>query len=179
MEPLDIIINFLNNFITRASIFIPEWFLAFIKSISALISALLFIGIIIIILKTNLLAQKVEKFNDFLGMPAVSKRKGIKAWQQILRRLQKGDEAQNKIAIIEADKIFSEILKQMGYRGETVAEQLKLITIAQLSNIEEIWQAHKIRNKIVHEPSFQLSNYEAQAIIDIYHQAFKELNLID
>ncbi|OGM91421.1 hypothetical protein A2999_02995 [Candidatus Wolfebacteria bacterium RIFCSPLOWO2_01_FULL_38_11] len=60
-----------------------------------------------------------------------------------------------------------------------MAERLKKINFKQLSNIEEIWQAHKIRNRIVHEPDFHIARGEAWMIIEMYKKAFKELGLID
>lgn len=180
MEPLIVIKKFLFYWPSRiAAIFLPEQSIVFLKIFSAVISVVLFIGIVFLFIRLNIVHEKTEKFTDFFRMPNISRRKSIRAWQQILRRLSKNNEAQNKMAIIEADKIFSEILKQMGYRGETVADQLKMLTSTQLSNIEDVWQAHKVRNKIVHEPDFKLNNFEAQAVIDIYHQTFKELGLIE
>ena len=60
-----------------------------------------------------------------------------------------------------------------------MSDRLKQIVPAQLSNISEIWQAHKIRNRIVHEPDFKLARGEAWMCIEIYKKAFQEFGLID
>jgi hypothetical protein len=65
-----------------------------------------------------------------------------------------------------------------GYQGKNPDERLSQITPVELSNIEEIKQAHKLRNRITSEPDFILTLNEAGIIIDIYKKAFQELNLI-
>ena len=40
---------------------------------------------------------------------------------------------------------------------------------------EEVWEAHKIRNQIVHEPDFEVSQSEARQIVGIYDRAIKKL----
>ena len=60
-----------------------------------------------------------------------------------------------------------------------MADRLKKLTPAQLSNIENVWQVHKIRNRIVHEPDYHLAHADAAYAIDIYRVALKELGLID
>jgi len=114
-----------------------------------------------------------------LGKTNLSKRRSVKAWKQIKKRFDIGDDSNLKLAIIEADKILDELLKISGYQGETMADRLKQLTTAQLSNINEIWGVHKLRNSIVHEPNFQISRGEAWNAIEIYKKAFKEFGLID
>ena len=40
---------------------------------------------------------------------------------------------------------------------------------------EEVWEAHKIRNQIVHEPDFEITQSEARKILGIYEKAVKRL----
>jgi len=147
--------------------------------VSFFISVILLFLSVYFIAKTNIIDKKVNEFIDILGKADISRRRLLKAWKQIQKRLKIGSEAQLKLAIIEADKILDEILKKSGYQGENMSDRLKQITPAQISNIEEIWQAHKIRNRIVHEPDFSISRNEAKNILEIYKKAFQESGLID
>lgn len=147
--------------------------------ISVFLSGLLLAGIIYILAKSRILGLTMEKYMDILGAAKLPKRRIVKGWKQVSRRLKKMDEAQYKLAIIEADKMLDEILKISGYIGETMADRLKQLTPAQLSNLEEIWQVHKIRNQIVHEPDFKLNQAEAAYAISIYEKALKEFGLLD
>jgi len=59
-----------------------------------------------------------------------------------------------------------------------MGERLKQIIPAQLVNIDELWQAHKIRNRLVHEENFELREHEAKRVIEIYKKALDELEAI-
>lgn len=71
-----------------------------------------------------------------------------------------------KLAIIEADKLVDIVLRKAGVKGETMGERLraceKLIPRSVYSNM---WEAHKIRNKIVHEHDFYLGGTDYQQVI--------------
>lgn len=150
-----------------------------VQAFSVLLSGALIFGIVFFILRLGILNYHAERFIDVSGFGDLSRRRSVKAWLQIKKRMRLGGEANIKLAVIEADKIFDEMIKLSGYKGETMADRLKQITAAQLSNIEQLWQAHKIRNRLVHEPDYYLTQEQAEAALSIYKQAFQEIGLID
>lgn len=166
---MEIITGFI-NYISEKLI----WF----QLVSFFISGILLGFIIYYLLKINFLKENVEYFFDVLGAKDIPRRRTLKAWKQIQKRLKMRETNQLKLAILEADRILNEILKMAGYQGKTIDERLQQITSAQLSNIEEIKQARKIRSRIANEPDFIITPNEAEIAIDIYRKAFQELNLI-
>jgi hypothetical protein len=66
-----------------------------------------------------------------------------------------------------------------GYLGKNLDERLEQANSAQISNIEELRQAHKLKNRLVSEPDFIITSNEAKIIIDIYKKTFQGLNLIE
>lgn len=154
-------------------------YLPTIKVISAIISLIFFTGIIILVVKLNYVGMKVKQYREILSGDGISKQRTVKIWKQILADLNSGEPGRRKVAIIEADKAFDEVLKLSGYKGENMSERLKQLTSAQISNIDDIWVAHKIRNQIAHESGFELSHPNAVRIIEFYSVAFKQLGLID
>jgi len=168
------ILNFRDSVI---ELFLP--YFGLIKFISLIISGLLLWGIIFNIIKLNFINMKIERGMDLLGIGDVSKRRSVRAWQQIKMKLRLGDEANLELAITEADKILDELFKISGYQGKNMDERLKQIGPAQLSNISDIWSAHKIRDRISQEPDFHINKQEAELIINIYKKSFQELGLID
>jgi len=88
-------------------------------------------------------------------------------------------ENQLKIAVFEADQLLDEILKIVNYPGRGLEERLAQISPEQISNIEELRQAHKFKSRLVSEPDFVITPNEAGIIIEIYKKTFQELNLID
>jgi hypothetical protein len=83
-----------------------------------------------------------------------------------------------KLAIIEADIILDDSLKQMGYIGGSLGERLKSISTTQLSTLNEAWEAHKVRNRIAHEGAdFVLTRRIAEDTINRYRRVFNELGV--
>lgn len=81
-----------------------------------------------------------------------------------------------KIAVIEADKVLDRTLDKKGFLGESLGEKLKKMVPADLPEVyEEVWEAHKIRNSIVHEPDFEITQSEGRKLIGIYERAIKKL----
>lgn len=168
------LLNFRNSFF---DFFVP--YLGFIKIFSATISVLLFLGIIYCIIKLNLINTKIENYMDVFKIGNLPRRRSVRAWLQIKKKLQMGDETNLKLAIIEADKILDELFKISGYKGKNMDERLQQVGPAQLSNISDVWSAHKIRNRIIQELDFHITKQETELIINIYKKSFQELGLID
>ncbi len=101
-----------------------------------------------------------------------------KKWQSILMRLKKGDEASLKLAIIEADNIFDDILKRMGLPGIDMGERLRQFEEHELASVNLVWEAHRLRNAIVHEPTIQITQEQAAQAVSNYEAALKELEYL-
>jgi hypothetical protein len=83
-----------------------------------------------------------------------------------------------KLAIIEADVMLDEVLKQQGYGGESLGERLRMITPTQLQSIEDAWAAHKVRNQVAHRgPDFVLTKRLAEETIKQYRRVLSELGV--
>jgi len=168
------IANMIANFIN----FISENLLL-IQFISLCISSILLFFSIYFLVKIGIVGEDIEHYIGVFTSKDVCKRRSLRAWKQIQKRLKTGKADQLKLAILEADRILNEILKMAGYPGKNLDERLEQISSAQISNIEELRQAHKLKNRLVSEPDFVITRNEAEIIIDIYKKAFQELNLIE
>lgn len=109
---------------------------------------------------------------------SVQKEMFVVAWNTIVQRMATMREAEYKLAIIEADKLFDELLKSMGYKGKDMGERLQQVTPDQLSNISAIWRSHKVRNFISHDTKYHLTFSEAQQAVKNYEDAFVELGVL-
>jgi len=99
-------------------------------------------------------------------------------WDAIIKRLKKGDEANLKMAVIEADNLMDNILKRMGLPGADMAERLKQIKPEEVASVNKIWAAHDIRNKIVHQSNFHLTQEEAEKAVGKIEEALRELEYL-
>lgn len=83
-----------------------------------------------------------------------------------------------KLAIIEADIILDEVLKEAGYAGGSLGERLKSISPNQLQSLDDAWRAHKVRNQIAHGGAdFILTHKLAQDTVKQYRTVFYELGV--
>lgn len=147
-----------------------------IKLFSLVFSVFLFFLVIVLIVKSDRL-WKMKLLKESKGVVNLPK-DFDKRWLNIQGRMARGDEANTKLAIIEADKMLNRLLYFMGYRDKDMGDKLKQMTSAQLSNLEDIWLAHKVRNRIVHEPDHHLTRSEAESAIEAYEKAFKEFEVL-
>jgi hypothetical protein len=98
------------------------------------------------------------------------------AWDKIKFKLRSVNPNDWKIAVIEADKALDDGLKKAGVPGETIGERLKNITDATLlGELNDIWEAHRTRNSIVHDPLFEIDNFTAENAVVILENASKIL----
>lgn len=153
-----------------------------IQIIAGVASWIMFVLIIYLAIKTEFWQKKI--YNVFIGfrkMPDAEidhSLKVTKEWENILKRLEAKDEANHKLAVIEADKLLDTVLKKLTIPGSTMGERLKAIPVSQLPSIDNVWQVHKLRNHLVHTTEFVLTDNKAKQAIAIYKQAFIELKVL-
>lgn len=81
-----------------------------------------------------------------------------------------------KLAIIEADILLDDLLKQHGYAGVSLGDRLKSISPSVLHSLDDAWQAHKVRNQIAHAGAdFVLTQKITRETIMMYKRVFEEL----
>lgn len=169
-------LNIILDVIDNLSIYLQEWQPDFLwpKLISGFISLWLVFLIAVIVFKISKLMPKIAPIET--GPEKIDKI--TEDWQKIIQDFQKGDEANLKLAIIEADKLLDDIFKKANFPGADMGERLENINSAQLSCIDDVWRAHRIRNKIAHETNFVIKRDEADIIIKVYERALEELQVL-
>ena len=98
-----------------------------------------------------------------------------KKWEKIISVIKSNDERDLRLAIIETDSLIDEILKEHGHPGHDMGERMKSIHSGEFSNLDALWEAHKTRNRLVHEAGYKISKDEAKRIIGIYHKCMEDL----
>lgn len=95
----------------------------------------------------------------------------------IENKLRKENPVSFTLAIIEADKLLDKAMTEYGFVGKTMGERLKH-SGSKFSELNKVWNAHKLRNAIAHEPNFEVSFQQAQNALATYKQALKDLGAI-
>jgi len=147
--------------------------------------ALITIGVVLLLFSLYVLVRTMWlkfaflfDFSEFFTYRPYGLRRMTAKWQKVRSRLESTNEAEYKLAVIEADGILNDILLRMGFRGETLGDRLKSLTTGIIPNLEDVSKAHQTRNNVVHDPDFRLTLEEAQRTLEIYEVAFRNLDLI-
>ncbi len=117
----------------------------------------------------------VQDTSEFLSWQPYGLRQINRRWAKIVQKTASGNEADLKLAIIEADDVLYEVLEEMGFDGETVEEILQA-SRQRIPNYEDVMYAHITRNSIVYDPNFVLDPDEARRVLAMYESAIKTLS---
>lgn len=98
-------------------------------------------------------------------------------WLDIEQSIVKDDERTFRLAILDADSLVDQALRDRGFPGKTMGERLKA-TRGQLSDRDSIWFAHKLRNRIAHESDVRVSYNQARRALGGFKRALKDLGAI-
>lgn len=98
-----------------------------------------------------------------------------KSWQE----LQKHCKSRKTwpLAIVDADNLLNEALKQHRYKGKTTGERLVAAQHALTAN-EAVWFGHKLRNRITNEDVRKLKKQDILDALNGFRQALKDLGAL-
>jgi hypothetical protein len=153
--------------------------LSYFKDVMIFISIIFGILFVILIFKLrSLIKSRVEEIETELKSPAEAVTTYDIRWDEIKKHVQSFNEAEWKMAVIEGDKFTDDALKAGGYAGESMGERLMLIEPGQLLSLQNLWDAHKLRNLLVHDANYQLDHRQAVMAIEAFEQALRELGAL-
>ena len=73
--------------------------------------------------------------------------------------------------LMEAEKVADGLLSALDYQG-TFAEKL-ISTGPRFTNIESVWSAHKLRNRIAHEPGMKITEKDADQAVKAFESVVR------
>ena len=154
MENINSFIASIGSFITSPNF---QALLFPIKIIFIGISLVFVLTIIILLIKSTWLKRRVlEDLIEVTTYRPYGVKKTFKQWAVI-------------------DSLLNSVLQKMGFSGETIGERLKQLKSDILPNIDQVWEAHKIRNNVVHDPDYKLTLDQAKQTVAIYEKALRDL----
>ena len=163
----------------------PHGFVVFVEDIIILGMVLsLFLVILLVYTLTRLHQVEHEGFHE-LEMkehsehPVQEEEQESSRWDEIMTLASGTNEGEWRRAILEADIMLFDVLRQIGYPGETVGDQLKNANPIQMTTLDLAWKAHKVRNDVAHQgEALHLSERDVQATINYYRRVFEELGAV-
>ena len=98
-------------------------------------------------------------------------------WEQVEQLVRVGKPSALKQAGIVADKLLDYALRQVS-SGETAGERLKNARDAFPRPVYQgLWEAHKVRNALVHDSDYDLTQLVARDALGKFKEAFKALGV--
>ena len=98
-----------------------------------------------------------------------------KRWDELQRLCSRTDTW--PLAVINADKLLDEALRQSRFKGKTMGERL-VSAQRKIRNNDSVWFGHKLRNKLVHEEMSKLYRKDVQAALKGFRDALKDLGAL-
>ncbi len=98
-------------------------------------------------------------------------------WLTIEQQVARDSEASYHLAVLNADKLLDHALKARGFAGNTMGERMKSAT-KQWSSANNIWTAHKLRNRVAHESDVRLDFASTNQALAAFKQGLKDLGAI-
>jgi hypothetical protein len=98
-------------------------------------------------------------------------------WMAIEKQVDKNDLSGCSLAVLNADKLLDQALKEKGVKGQTMGERMKTVKDT-WSNANAVWSAHKLRNQIAHETDHRVTYDDARRAISGFKQALKDVGAI-
>lgn len=98
-------------------------------------------------------------------------------WLEIENSVDKSNNASWQLAIMNADKLLDQALRERRFKGQTMGERMKSAQKI-WKNANHVWGAHKVRNQLAHEVNANISYDITLRSLSAFKQALKDLGAI-
>ena len=101
-------------------------------------------------------------------------------WSNIEQLITAKSPSAAKQAIIEADKLLEFVLKKLVNENQSLGENLKLAKdlFPSWSAYQQAWEAHKIRNALVHESDFEPTHSMSKDTVEKFRLVLQVLGAL-
>lgn len=98
-------------------------------------------------------------------------------WLAIENSVSRDNQASWQVAIMNADKLVDQALRERRFSGKTMGERMKSAQKV-WRNANHVWGAHKVRNQLAHEVDTPLNYDITLRALSAFKQALKDLGAI-
>ena len=98
-------------------------------------------------------------------------------WLAIEQQLKRDEPSSYQLSVLNADKLVDQSLRDRGLAGQTMGERLKNAPKT-FSQLQALWNAHKLRNQIAHETTVNIGYDDARRALAAFKQALKDVGAI-
>lgn len=98
-------------------------------------------------------------------------------WMAIEQQLKREEQSSYPMSVLNADTLLDQALREKGIQGSTMGERMKQLQKT-WSNANNVWGAHKLRNRIAHESDVPLDYENTRRTLMAFKQALKDVGAI-
>lgn len=149
-----------------------------LRIISGIFTSALVSAIIVIVLKLRHLATGKTPPKDGGELFEPSPEIIAGPWLEVQKKIASSNPSDWNLAVIQADSIFDSVLKDMNLAGETMGDRLKNLDLSKLASLNDVWEAHKLRNRIAHETERVLTHEETLRAVGLFEKGLRELQYL-
>jgi len=107
---------------------------------------------------------------------SVDRQFALNKWQEIEQLMTLGNSSNFAKAVLEADKLLDHLLKAHRAPGLTMGDRLKSsINKFSREGYQAAWNGHKVRNELVHNSQYEMTDFIARPAIENFRKAIEEL----
>lgn len=173
----DILSFFSETIVSWYEIFINSTFFLILKLLLILYITILIVDIFLLIYLDGIRKRLRQQFIG-TNIAIFSRKKKLKEWNLIKKRLTSEESNQYKVAILEADGLLDKFLTEAGYEGETVIDKVKSIPQHFSSNIDRVIESHNLRNEIIKNENLSVSKEDAEKNVDAMEKFLKTMDIL-
>lgn len=140
------------------------------SSISSMNIMYLVIAVVLLLIVVTVASTLLKRRPKMLNREKYQAR-----WEEIQKSC--GNKDMWPLAVINGDKLLDEALKARKFRGKTMGERL-VSAQHSLSDNDDVWFGHKMRNRLVHEDVGSLKKRDVIRALAGFRQGLKDLGAL-
>jgi hypothetical protein len=135
------------------------------------------VAFIIYVWATTVYLKRLFVFDlvEFFTFRAFGTRIIDRDWIKIKKRLLTKNEAEFKLAVIDADILVNDVLTRLAFEGKNLGEKLERPKAESFSDLDAMVKADMVYQKIVNNPKTSLDYQEAKSVILAFEQGLKDV----
>lgn len=181
---IDRIIESLWNSI--AGFFALPWdmYLTVIRNFCIVLDVALLVLFVVLVMKARTFAPPLSQKYSSPSLSGLLKHKGlvnkyVAMWKKIVEDSEIAPPHSYTTAIVNADILIDELLQEAGFGGKDMGERLGKLNGLGFKTLNDVWRAHRLRNKIVHTSDFEASKTAKDEALHVYEAFLKEIKLLE
>lgn len=170
----------------------PDWYDAFLRwlqswHLGAFPLILMILFILLDAILVGFIAFVLHRYGALVGAqpqkvatiaPANPAAEIQESWRGIELLMQSQTPSDWNMAILRADALLDDTLRDAGYDGATMADRLKVVDPNHLPSLDRVWSSHRLRNAIAHDPTDQHTRETIISAVNSYRAAFRDLGFM-